>query len=556
MQKTQKPSKPQATMNKPEGQKENITGAARTREYNRQRLREIMAILAKYDIVKGLTPVKLRQIIEDLGPTFVKLGQVLSMRQDILPADYCKELTKLRADVRAMPFEEVVLVIEEEYGKPLNEIFKYLCPKPLGAASIAQVHEAQLKNGDPVVIKVQRPGIKDTMGRDIALLERASTLLKIAGGTGNAIDFKMVLEEMWFTAQQEMDFLMEAHNADEFRELNRDVAYVTSPLIHHKHTTSKVLVMEYIAGFEIDNKKGLLDAGYSLEEIALKLAENYIKQIIDDGFFHADPHPGNIRVRDGKIVWIDLGMMGTLSLRDKDLFKQAVEAMATGSVEDMKNVVLTLGIHSGHINHAKLYSDIDNMLDEYGTVDLGNMNIGSMLEDLLQLANDHHIAMPKGVTLLARGSLTLEGVLTMLAPKINIVQIMINHMASERLKNLDPKKEVLELGREIYQASKSTLGIPNQVLDLLKMTVKGQAKINLEITGSEEPLDRIDQMVNKIVKCIIAAALLIGSSFISTTNMQPKLMGIPALGFIGYFVAVILGANLIYSIHKKKKMNK
>lgn len=543
-------------MNKPEGQKENTTGVVRTREYNRQRLREIMAILAKYDIVKGLTPVKLRQIIEDLGPTFVKLGQVLSMRQDILPADYCKELVKLRTEVRAMPFEEVVAVIEEEYGKPLNEIFKYLDPKPLGAASIAQVHEAQLKDGGLVVIKVQRPGIKDVMGRDIALLERASTLLKIAGGTGNAIDFKMVLEEMWFTAQQEMDFLMEAHNADSFRELNRDVAYVTSPLIHHKHTTSKVLVMEYIAGFEIDNKKALLKAGYNLEEIALKLAENYIKQVIDDGFFHADPHPGNIRVRDGKIVWIDLGMMGTLSVRDKELFKQAVEAMATGSVEDMKNVVLSLGVHSGHINHAKLYSDIDNMLDEYGTVELGNMNIGSMMEDLLQLANDHRIAMPKGVTLLARGSLTLEGVLTLLAPKTNVVQIMINHMASERLQNLDPKREVIAFGRELYQAGKSTLGIPGQVLDLLKMTVKGQTKINLEITGSEEPLDRIDQMVNKIVKCIIAAALLIGSSFISTTNMQPKLMGIPALGFIGYLVAVILGANLIYSIHKKKKMYK
>lgn len=165
-----------------------------------------MAILAKYDIVKGITPVKLRLIIEDLGPTFVKLGQVLSMRQDILPAEYCHELTKLRTEVRPMDFEEVVTVIEEEYGKPLNEIFTFLDRTPLGSASIAQVHRAELKDGSSVVVKVQRPGIKDTMARDIALLERAATLLKIAGGTGNAIDFKMVLDEMWFTAQQEMDF--------------------------------------------------------------------------------------------------------------------------------------------------------------------------------------------------------------------------------------------------------------------------------------------------------------------------------------------------------------
>ena len=507
MQKTQRSK----TQNNPLNHENEPSGAHDTKEYNRQRLREIMAILAKYDIVKGITPVKLRLIIEDLGPTVVKLGQVLSMRQDILPAEYCHELTKLRTEVRPMDFEEVVTVIEEEYGKPLNEIFTFLDRTPLGSASIAQVHRAELKDGSSVVVKVQRPGIKDTMARDIALLERAATLLKIAGGTGNAIDFKMVLEEMWFTAQQEMDFLIEAHNADEFYELNKDIVYVTSPIIYHKHTTSKVLVMEYIAG------------------------------------------EGNIRIRDGQIVWIDLGMMGTLSSKDKDLFKQAVEAMATGDVDGMKNVVLSLGVHTGRINHAKLYSDIDNMMDEYGTMDLGTMNIGTMMEDLLQLSNNHHIAMPKGVTMLARGSLTIEGVLSMLAPQTNVVQIMINHMSAERLENLDPKREALELGRELYGAAKSTLSLPGQALDLLRMTVKGQTKINLEITGSEEPLNTIDQMVNKIVKCIIAAALLIGSSFISTTNMEPKLLGIPALGTIGYIVALILGANLIYSIHKKKK---
>ncbi len=265
MQKTQRSK----TQNNPLNHENEPSGAHDTKEYNRQRLREIMAILAKYDIVKGITPVKLRLIIEDLGPTFVKLGQVLSMRQDILPAEYCHELTKLRTEVRPMDFEEVVTVIEEEYGKPLNEIFTFLDRTPLGSASIAQVHQAELKDGSSVVVKVQRPGIKDTMARDIALLERAATLLKIAGGTGNAIDFKMVLDEMWFTAQQEMDFLIEAHNADEFYELNKDIVYVTSPIIYHKHTTSKVLVMEYIAGEEIDQTDRLKELGYDLDEIAL-----------------------------------------------------------------------------------------------------------------------------------------------------------------------------------------------------------------------------------------------------------------------------------------------
>lgn len=523
------------------------------KEYNRRRLKEIMGILARNDITHGITPEKLRKIIEELGPTFVKLGQVLSMRQDILPEAYCEELTKLRTDVNPMPFEEVERVIFEEYGKPLNTVFKTIDSVPLGSASIAQVHRAVLKDGSEVVVKVQRPGIKEIMGRDIALLERASTLLKIAGGTGNAIDFKMVLEEMWFTAQQEMDFMMEARNADAFAELNQDIAYIKSPQIKHQYTTSKILVMEYISGIAIDNIRQLKQEGYDLNEIGQKLAENYIKQVIDDGFFHADPHPGNLYIHGGKIAWIDLGMMGTLSSRDQDLFKRAIEAIATQNVIEMKEVILSLAVHTGRINHARLYTDISDLLNEYGTRDLKDLNIGEIMQNLLQVANNHSLSMPKGVTMLARGVITLEGVLAMLAPDINIVQIMVGHMSKERFTDFNPKRETLELARDGYRAGRSLLELPPLLSDLFKMTVKGETKINLELTGSEEPLKRLDQMINKLVICIITAALLIGSSFISTTNMTPKILGIPALGVLGYMVAVILSLNLIYSIHKQKK---
>ncbi|MEG0377363.1 MAG: AarF/UbiB family protein, partial [Eubacterium sp.] len=413
-----------------------------------------------------------------------------------------------------------------------------------------------LKDGSEIVVKVQRPGIKDTMARDISLLDRASTLLKIAGGTGNAVDFKIVVDEMWAAAQQEMDFLIEAHNADYFYDLNRDIVYVTCPHILHKFTTAKVLVMEYIAGEEIDDKETLDALGYDVNEIATKLSENYIKQVIDDGFFHADPHPGNIRIRDGQIVWIDMGMMGTLSSRDKELFKQAVKALATQNVDELKNIILTLGVHTGRINHARLYAQVDDMISEYGNMELANMNIGKLMEEMLRLANENHIAMPKGITMLSRGVITLEGLLAILAPETNVIQIMVNHMSSEAVESFDVKKEAMELVRDVYRAERSTLQLPGHLSDLLKMTVKGQSKINIEVMGSEEPLDMIDQMVNKIITCIITAALLIGSSFISTTKMTPQILGIPALGALGYLVALILSANLIYSIHRKKKHHK
>jgi ubiquinone biosynthesis protein len=232
------------------------------------------------------------------------------------------------------------------------------------------------------VIKVQRPGIYKVMAQDVVLLNRATGILNIASGIGDVVDFKMIIDEMWSTAQQEMDFLFEAKNAQLFNELNAEIKYIGCPRIYNQYTTAKVLVMEDIVGIEIDEKKELQEAGYDLQEIGVKLAENYVKQIIDDGFFHADPHPGNMFIRDGQIVWIDLGMMGKLSKREMGLLRRSVKAVATRDVESLEGAILSLGVHKGkRINHSLLYEAIDRMLDVYGTEELSNINMGRYLAD-------------------------------------------------------------------------------------------------------------------------------------------------------------------------------
>jgi len=521
---------------------------------NGRRLKKIISILIKHEINKGLTPEKLRLIIEDMGPTFVKIGQVMSMRPDILPVDYCLELEKLRSQVKPMPYEVVMNVIKEEYGQPVLEVFRKFNKEPIGAASIAQVHAAVLKDGSKVVAKVQRPGIYNIMAQDIALLNRAAGILNIASSMGNVLDFKMILGEIWKTAREEMDFLNEAENAHRFYELNKDINYVGCPLIYDQFTTSKVLVMEAIDGIEINQKDVLIAAGYDLEEIGKKLAENYVKQIIDDGFFHADPHPGNIFIQDGKIVWIDLGMMGNLTKRDMDLFRRSVRAIATGDVEGLGTAILLLGVHKGpKINYSQLYESIDRMLQEYGTEDLSNIHIGKVMEEMLRIASENQLALPGGVSMLTRGVVTIEGVMVEIAPEINIVNIMTSHMAGQELEDFDIMKFIKTNGRKFLNSGQKVIEIPGQISDFFNFANKGQLKINLELTGSEQPLGEIDKMVNKIVICIITAALLIGSSFIATTNMNPKFLGIPALGTIGYVVAIILGGSLIISIYKKKR---
>ena len=525
-------------------------------EETQHRLKEILQVLARHDIVKGMTPEKLRNIVEDLGPTFVKLGQIMSMRQDMLPAAYCRELSKLRTEVSPMPFDEVRQVIEEEYDTRLERVFASFDRQPLGAASIAQAHAAVLRDGSPVVVKVQRQGIRDVMARDIQLLRKAARILKAASSAGNALDFGVILNEMWAVAQQEMDFLIEARNAGEFYKLNQDVAYVTCPQIHSQVTTSRVLVMEYIEGFDLDRPDILTDNGYDLEEIGLKLADNYVKQIIDDGFFHADPHPGNLRIREGQIVFLDLGMMGRLSQRDKALFRQAVRAIAEHNVNALKDVLLTLGVHNGRINHTRLYGDIEDLLTQYGSMGLADMDLGRMLEEFLGLANSHGISMPEGVTMLTRGMLTIQGVLASLAPELNLVQIMANRMLGEAARDFDLLAELKDGGKTLAASGRKAVALPAQLSDLLGMTIKGQTKVNLELTGSDEPLAQVDRMVNKLVLALLSAALLVGSSLICTTDMKPKLLGIPMLGAFGFFIALILMGYLLVDTFRKKRRKK
>ena len=525
-------------------------------EETQNRLKEILQVLARHDIVKGMTPEKLRNIVEDLGPTFVKLGQIMSMRQDMLPAAYCRELSKLRTEVSPMPFDEVRQVIEEEYDTRLERVFASFDRQPLGAASIAQAHAAVLRDGSPVVVKVQRQGIRDVMARDIQLLRKAARILKAASSAGNALDFGVILNEMWAVAQQEMDFLIEARNAGEFYKLNQDVAYVTCPQIHSQVTTSRVLVMEYIEGFDLDRPDILTDNGYDLEEIGLKLADNYVTQIIDDGFFHADPHPGNLRIREGQIVFLDLGMMGRLSQRDKALFRQAVRAIAEHNVNALKDVLLTLGVHNGRINHTRLYGDIEDLLTQYGSMGLADMDLGRMLEEFLGLANSHGISMPEGVTMLTRGMLTIQGVLASLAPELNLVQIMANRMLGEAARDFDLLAELKDGGKTLAASGRKAVALPAQLSDLLGMTIKGQTKVNLELTGSDEPLAQVDRMVNKLVLALLSAALLVGSSLICTTDMKPKLLGIPMLGAFGFFIALILMGYLLVDTFRKKRRKK
>ena len=513
-----------------------------------KRLREMIDVLRARDIVHGITPEKLRLILEDLGPTFVKLGQIMSMRPDFLPQEYCDELMKLQTEANPLPFAVIEKVIEQEYQRRWTRIFRSIDEEALGSASIAQVHRAVLLDGERVVIKVQRPGVHDVMSKDIVLLKRAAGILKILGPAHDVVDFSMVLDELWAIAKQEMDFVMEANHIEEFRHANLDADFVSCPKVYGHLTTQHVLVMEYIEGIQVDDVAELKAAGVDVRRIGERLGENYVKQIVEDGYFHADPHPGNIWVRGGKIVWLDLGMMGRLSNKDRAAIRKAIFALAQHDVFEMKAAVLSLGVPQERIDHARLYQDIDALIAQYGDLDFRSLKMGILSRQIMNVLRSHHIAIAPGISMFCRGVMTIEGVMRLVCPEVSFVEILARSMELSFAKGFNWREEAGKAKREGYILLRKSLQLPEQISDILKMTLSGQTKVNLELTGADEPLARLNKMINKLIIALLSAALLLGSSTICTTQMTPKIMEIPFLGVLGYLAAIVLSARLLWSI--------
>ena len=517
-----------------------------------KRLREMVLVLRKRELVRGITPVKIREVLEDLGPTFVKLGQVMSMRPDFLPQEYCDELMKLQSEAKPMPFEEVIEIIEKEYNCKWDKCFASIEKDTLGSASIAQVHKAELISGEKVVVKVQRPFIYEIMAKDIVLLKRAAALLKVLSSSSEIIDFNMILDEMWEIAKQEMDFLMEADHIEEFAHLNVDIPYVSCPKVNRHLTTSRILVMEYIEGIRIDDFEKINELGLDINEIGKQLAEHYVKQIVEDGYFHADPHPGNIWIRNGQIVWLDLGMMGRLSNKDRTSIRRAIFALTNHDTFEMKAAVLSLGVPKARINHTALYEDIDVLMDQYSSLDFKSLHMGVLTRQIMHILRTHRIGIAPGISMFARGVLTIEGVMRLCCPQVSFVEIFAQGLKLDFKRNFDWHAELDKMKREGVVLLRKSFQLPEQISDILKMTMSGQTKVNLDLTGSEEPLRHIDAMINKIIIGIISAALLLGSSIICTTQMTPKIMEIPLLGVFGYMAALILCGRLLWNIMHNK----
>lgn len=542
------------------GSRRNDAFAARyhlTRRNKLKRLWQIARIANQFDVIHGLTPVKMRLMLEALGPTFVKVGQILSMRSEILPQAFCDELAKLRADADPMPYQTVLETLSSEYGRPIGEIFEHIDPTPLGSASLAQVHRATLLTGEDVAVKVQRPGVRETMAQDVSIMRSIARLATRVMPSAQVVDLGGVVEELWDTFESETDFLVEARNLAEFKRFCQPYVYMDCPKPYMDLCTEHVVVMDYVEGISVSHPEQLIAAGYDLKEIGTKLVDNYATQVLDDGFFHADPHPGNIIIAGGQIVLIDLGMTGRLNAKTRSVLKQMIFAVAKQDSPALADGLLRFaGTESDASDYPALLADLDTIVAEYGTVDLKDLDLASFVTALTQLAQRHGIEVPSTVTTVARALVTLEGLLDEFIPDVNMIEIISEHIATSKPLDRAAADEVKSLGVEAHAALHGLLGALSETKVAARMLTRGQLRVNMELAGAEEPMRMLSEMVNRLTMALIVVGLYVGSSIVYFAGVPPIVFGIPVVGFMGYVVAFVLSVWIVFDIYFKGRRSR
>ena len=515
-----------------------------------KRMNEIVRIMRQYKVLHGLTPEQAVEVLQALGPTYVKIGQLASNRSDLLPKAYCDAFEKLRDDANPMPFDVVIEQIDRAYGKSWHEVFASIDPVPLGAASIAQVHKATLLDGTTVAVKVRRPGVAESMAEDIMLMKHLLALGEFASNSHRDILLSLegFIEEIERTTASEVDFTSELHNLMRFHDELADEEGVTSPVAYPQYSCESVLVMEFVQGTEISHTEELRQQGIDVNALARRVCQSYVTQVLDDGFFHADPHPGNILVRDGEVVWIDLGMVGTLTVSERMLVGKVFTAVATDNAYLLKEAVMGLVHVLGPVDHGALLEALSRLLAEYSTAEMKEINVGTVLTEVIEVLRGQNMMMTSSVTMLARGFVTIEGVIAQVAPDISVIEIVSKHVIAQQA---DPKflaTQLIDLATTSAASAEALAKLPTQLSNTLEMLDRGQIKVNGDIEVSSRILATAYASVGRISLATLSAGLFLGSSILCTTAMQPQLLGVPLLGVLGYVGAFVLGAYTVFHI--------
>jgi ubiquinone biosynthesis protein len=496
-------------------------------------------------------PERLRMVFEELGPTFVKLGQMLSTRPDLVGHKMADEFAKLQDDAKPFDFKIVKSTIEKELGKPLDLLFSNFNSEPVAAASIGQVHRAFLIDGTEVAIKIQRPGIQEIVDKDLVIMHHMAELINKTIPSMRIFNVPVIVDEFEKSITKEMDYQLEARNTQNFGAnfANDEGIYV--PRIFSDYSTSLVLTMEFIHGNKMVN---VLDnpEGFGNKLLAKRVAKSYFKQILEDGFFHADPHPGNMYVLENNVLcYIDFGMMGHIDNEFManlgELFMHAIDYNADAVI----NQLIYMHIIDQTVDRQLLKRDIMDVFDRYYGASLQEMRLGNIMKDLaIPLIYKYQTHIPPEFTLIIRSVSLIEGVAYSLDPEFDATNVLKPMVKKILLKKISPENIVEFFKENMFELEHLVKNLPRHVNLLMGKIEESEIKIKY----SEEFSDNLERISNKIVVAIIIAALLLGSSWIIQIDKGPMIFEMPILGFLGFAASGILGLGLIIYIVRFKNI--
>lgn len=574
----------------------------------RSRLAEIIRVFINYNVVPNFVqqknPEQVKKAFEELGPTFIKIGQMLSVREDLLSSAFTQTFKTLQDSVPSDTFSTVKKTVETELSLSLSDIFDDFSKSPFASASMGQAHRAKLKNGDAVVVKIQHPNIAEEIRLDLQLFERAIPLIKYIPET-SVVDLKGVLQEVKRSLINEMDFLKESQNGEQFYQKNNGWKEIRSPKIYDAFCSKKVIVMEEMSGKNLnhlmnaENKTETFITGIQnkqlKQEVAKLLVENFMKQVFDDGFFHADPHPGNLLfhvltkeeqtqasrktetvhekefgsfafrastsaedpVAPYTINYIDFGMMGHLSAGLRQKLTQAVLALYTKDAYRIEKAVLRLCQQEGSFDESRFHQELTSFLEQYYDSPIDEINLQEVFTHVVTICHQNNLQFDRDITLLLKAFGTLEGVIRVLDPEVSLMEVASPFAQHYFLTHLDVEDTLKQSGLDLLEGMKAAPKIPQQLHHLLEMWTSGQGKVNLELKKQDKLLSRIESMINRLVFGMILAALIVGSSLLVQAAPVENAEVVSLLGIFTYaiaaFVIIFLAIDALIQMYKKRK---
>lgn len=501
------------------------------------------------------TPTRLRLAFEELGPTFVKLGQMLSIRPDLIPPKIAEELTKLQDEVEPVPFEKLKPSVEAEYGKPLLEVFSGFDETSLAAASIAQVHRAQLKSGDEVAVKILRPKIHKTIETDLEILLNLAELIEKHVPESKLYDPVGIVHEFSRTIEKEQNLVTEGRNIEIFRRhlQNDDTIKITK--VYWDYTRETILVTEFIDGIKISDLDGIKKRHLDPKQLAYNGASAILKQIFELGVFHADPHPGNIFALSGNVIApVDFGMVGRIDDEMKDYLLDLLLGVVDKDVYRISRVLLNIGIINEQINTRSLNRDLSDYLDRYYGIPLNQLDSGKLLNEFMELVRDYRIKLPSDLVMMGKAIVISESVGRHLYPQFNLFDLLVPYARKLLLSRFNPMHHYRNFNRLIYQVMDILKKFPTDAEIFLAKMRRDQITVRFQHQGLENFSRELDRSSNRVSFSLIVAALIIGSSIIIHMNKGPSIFGYPILGIFGYVLASILGLWLIIAIMRSGKL--